>query len=122
VTAASDPISVVASWILPANSEGAVSADPILGLIAEHKPMVAQYADLRERLGEIENAVYDGLADKMVDVEDQIIETPTITLAGLIAQLEFLRDANHGALCVEINVDTIVEGVRTVAVGALTGP
>jgi hypothetical protein len=121
VTAAPDPISVVASWILPANSEGAVPADPILGLIAEPKAMVAQYADLRERLGEIENAVYDGPADKMVD-EDQIIETPTITLAGLIAHLEFLRDANHGALCIEINVDTIVEGVRTVAVGALTGP
>ena len=32
--------------------------------------------------------------------------------------LSSVRDFDDGALCTEINFDTIVEGVRTVAVGA----
>ena len=84
--------------------------------IAEFRAGFARHNAIREASGfnalQREQAA---LVDKQIAVQDRIIKTPAVARAGLVAQLEFLLDADNGELYSEIDFDTIIAGVKRVA-------
>ncbi|MFL5268647.1 MAG: hypothetical protein ACJ8AH_18990 [Stellaceae bacterium] len=48
--------------------------------------------------------------DRLIDVENRIAKTPAVSLAGLVAQIEYFRDSIDPL----VGWDVIIQGLRTV--------
>jgi hypothetical protein len=131
---AQDPLSHVASWLIPASDKVADEAigrdviaarDPLLALIAEHKRLEVEDDELWDALPEDvrrdfalryvdlgEDAVkaFSRVCDQMRQIEKRISITPAISPAGLVAQLEFLEKASIATACGSF--EAIIAGVK----------
>jgi hypothetical protein len=110
---AQDPVSAVASWIMPASVDAddkLSTVDPVVTMKAELDRMEAE----AERLWQVGDSAGAELSNQAGKLWSQMKKVVPTSIAGLVAQLEILRN-NDGE---PDNLDVLIAGVRNVAASA----